>query len=260
MHPLNQLLNYSHYRLTSKTPHGIHSPFVYNLVTQVIRDKKTYPAYKQIEALRTKLLRDERVLNTTDLGAGSKKKAAPAKKVKQIARNSAKPARYAQLLFRLVSHFKPTTILELGTSLGLSTLYLAAGNKNAAVITIEGCPETAALAKENFTQLDAPIVLHTGNFDTVLPAVLSGQQTLDFVFIDGNHRKTATLNYVNACIAKSNTDAVFIIDDINWSAEMQQAWQQIKQLPQVTVTLDLFYMGIVFFRKEQAKEHFVIRF
>ena len=261
MDQLKTALNYIHYRFTSKTPHGIHSPFVYHLLTEVIRDKKAYPCYKQIELLRSSLLLDTREVSITDLGAGSKSSKSSVRMVKALVRQAAKPARYAQLLFRLVNHFKPAVILELGTSLGISTLYLAAGNNKAQVLTIEGCPQIAALAKSNFTQAhQTHISLINGNFDAVLPTVIKEQQQLDFVFIDGNHRKQSTLDYFEKCLTRKTNTSVFVIDDIHWSAEMQQAWQQIKAHQEVTVSLDLFFMGIVFFRREQTKEHFVIRF
>jgi predicted O-methyltransferase YrrM len=161
----------------------------------------------------------------------------------------------------LVNRFQPEEVLELGTSLGISSAYLASANSKIKVITIEGCKEIAEKAKENFKKLGLQnIEQHLGNFDDVLPQLLSEKKKIDFVFFDGNHRKEPTLNYFKQCLAHAHEGSIFIFDDIYWSSEMKEAWNEIKMNERVTVTLDLFFMGIVFFRKEQVKQHFIIRY
>jgi len=265
---VKQSYKYFKYKLRSATKYDIHSPFVFDLVTKVINDKTKYDCYATIENLRAQLLRDEREINVLDLGAGSKLQSNNKRKVKDICRTAEKNKKYAQLLFRLVKEFQPETIIDLGTSLGLTTLYLSEGNSTAKITTIEGCSETSALAKENFAKYNAKnIELVTGNFDDKLLEVLNRNvkpQTsnvkLDFVFFDGNHRKIPTLNYFNLCLNYSHNDSVFVFDDINWSDEMAEAWDEIKKHPSVTVSVDLFFLGIVFFRKEQVRQHFLIDF
>jgi predicted O-methyltransferase YrrM len=168
----------------------------------------------------------------------------------------------AQLLFRLVNHFQPATTLELGTSLGLTTAYLAAANSRQQVITFEGCPNTAAVARETFEKLELKNVrLVEGNLDQTLPATLAGlTKPVDFVFFDGNHRYEPTLRYFEQCLAKAHENSVFVLDDIHWSAEMEQAWEAIKAHSAVTVTVDLFYVGLVFFRKTQPRQDFWLRY
>lgn len=257
------MFDYLKYLKSSTNEHGVHSPFVFDLITKVIYFKDNYYAYSGIEDLREELLEDERTIVVSDLGAGPTTFNAKTKckKIRQIAKHSAKPEKYAQLLFRLVNYFQPSNVLELGTSLGISTAYLASANSVIKVITVEGCPEIAKIASQNFEKLGLKNIDQViGNFEDVLPAVLGKQNHLDFVFFDGNHRKDATLNYFKQCLLKSNEKSVFIFDDINWSAGMQEAWSEIKNNSAVSVTIDLFFMGIVFFRKEQVKQHFVIRF
>ena len=147
--------------------------------------------------------------------------------------------------------------MELGTSVGLGSVAIAAGNENTSVLTIEGCPETAKLAKDNFNSFNFEnIELINGEFDSVLPKL---QSTFDLVFIDGNHTKSATLRYFEALLPLSHNDTVFIFDDIYLNKDMTKAWELIKNHESVTVTIDTFKWGFVFLRKEQAKEHFVIR-
>jgi predicted O-methyltransferase YrrM len=250
--------------LRSGNAHGLHSPFVFNLYTTVIRHSGQYAAYAKVEKRRQELLASQRVLEVTDFGAGSQVAGAGGRRrsVRDIARHAAKPPRLAQLLFRLVNHFRPATILELGTSLGLTTAYLALADSRSQVLTFEGCPNTAALARETFGQLDIQNVrLLEGNLDATLPATLAGlAQPLDFVFFDGNHRYEPTLRYFEQCLAKAHDNSVFVLDDIHWSAEMERAWEAIKAHPSVTVTIDLFYVGLVFFRKKQRREDFWLRY
>jgi predicted O-methyltransferase YrrM len=127
---------------------------------------------------------------------------------------------------------------------------------------MEGCPETARIARETFANLDLPeIRIVTGNFDETLAPVLEDLPRLDFAFLDGNHRKEPTLHYFSQCLAKTHNDSLLIFDDIHWTPEMEEAWQEICRHPAVTFTIDLFFVGLVFFRQEfKEKQHFVLRY
>lgn len=253
--------NYLLYRIKSTNEHGVHSPFVYNLLTTVIYDDSNYYIYKEVEQLRRRLQQLDKTVNCIDLGAGSHRGKSKSRRVKQLMKYSVKPSKYSQLLFRLVNHFQSADILELGTSLGITAAYIAKANSKSNFITIEGCEEIAAIAKQQLDELNITNAkLLVGNFDNLLPKVLAEKKQLDFVFFDGNHRKEATLNYFNLCLHKATDNCVFVFDDIYWSPEMKDAWEEIKRNERVTVTIDLFFMGIVFFRKEQVKEHFILRY
>lgn len=258
MKPLLFLLRYFKYWLSAKNAHGIHSPFVFELYNEALNKKGSYYAFDRIEQLRKKLLQSKNEIQVTDLGAGKSEK----RTIAEIAERSAKSKKYCELLFRLAYHFKPASILELGTSLGISTSYLASANPKTKVITIEGCPNTRQEALKNFEALGISNIesIH-GNFDTTLPAVLAQLPVVgcQLVFIDGNHRKEPTLRYFTRLLEHSNNDSVLIFDDIHWSAEMEEAWEEIKAHGQVTVTIDLFFMALVFLRKEQAKEDFILK-
>ena len=257
MKKLSLALKYLKYWFSSKNAHGIHSPFVFQLYNEVINTKGNYYSFDKIEQLRKKLLLSKKEIDVTDFGTGKSGK----RIVSEIAERSLKSEKYGQLLFRLAYHFKPNTVLELGTSLGITTSYLADANPNSKVITIEGSSEILKEAKRNFSELQLNnIETVIGNFDDVLPSVIGHQSSVDFVFFDGNHRKAPTLKYFSQCFESANNDSVFIFDDIHWSGEMEEAWQEIKSHPKVTVTIDLFFLGLVFFRKEQAKENFTLRF
>jgi len=257
----NFISDYLKHRLTSKSRHGTHSPFVYKLTDEVIYDFKSNDDYKSIEAQRKKLLNDDSLVNVTDLGAGSHLNKNRTKKVRQIAKNALKSPSLAQLIYRLAKDNDPKNIVELGTCLGITTAYLSKACPDADIITVEGCPETAKVAYNNFRQLDLENVeLRVGNFDQLLPEIIAEQAQLDFVYVDGNHRKDATINYFNWCLPKVHEGTLLIFDDIYWSEGMKEAWEEIKADPQVTVTIDLFWIGLVFFKKGQAKEHFKIKY
>ncbi|MFF5384048.1 O-methyltransferase [Pedobacter suwonensis] len=253
--------DYLKHRLTAKSRHGTHSPFVYKLADEVIYDFNDKSEYKNIEEQRKKLFNDDSVITVTDLGAGSLLNKNRTKKVSQIAKNALKSPRLAKLIYRLAKNTKAKSAIELGTCLGITTAYLAKTDAQTEVTTIEGCPQTAEVARKNFQELNLEnIELHVGNFDLILPDIIARQPRLDFVYIDGNHRKDATLNYFKWCLPKVTENSLLIFDDIYWSEGMKEAWTEIKNHPDVTVTIDLFWIGLVYFKKGQAKEHFKLKF
>ena len=239
----------------------MHSPFVFNLITRVLNDRTVYPGYRVIEELRSRLLRDNTILQIKELGAGSSMGQGNKRTVSSITRNSAKQVRLAQLLFRIARFYKPATILELGTSVGLSSAYLKLGNPAAMVTSMEGSPEIAAKAKKNFQSVGADVQVIEGNFDDSLPLFLKGQGKIDLVFIDGNHRKEPTERYFHWLLPHVHNDTILIFDDIHWSPEMESAWAAIRSHESVRCSVDLFYIGLVFFRKEfREKQAFDVRF
>jgi predicted O-methyltransferase YrrM len=242
--------------------HGVHSPFVFEFITNILNDKREFDCFRFVEALREELKADNTEMNVPDFGAGSRMQLNNKRKISAIAKSSLKPKKYSQLIFRIVHYYKPKTIVELGTSLGITTSYLSFANPSAKIITMEGAPEIAAKAKQNFQQLLlSNIKIVEGNFDEKLSSVIGQLSSVNFAFIDGNHRKQPTLNYFNQLLNKATDSSIFIFDDIHWSAEMEDAWNEIKQHSSVTLTIDLFFIGIVFFRDEQKiREHFTIRF
>jgi predicted O-methyltransferase YrrM len=242
--------------------HGMHSPFVFTMITKVLSDRTNYPAYSIVESLRDELRHDDTSLVVEDFGAGSVVDKSSTRKVSAIARHAAKPPKYGQLLYRMIRFYQPATILELGTSLGITTSYLSLGNANAKVVTMEGASSIAAKADENFRKLGLTnITIAVGNFDDTLAKTLTGIQSVDFVFVDGNHRREPTERYFRDILPFVHNDTMIVFDDIHWSAEMEQAWKNIQQHPSVRCTIDLFFIGIVLFRKEfKEKQDFVVRF
>lgn len=254
-------IDFLKHQFNAKTRHGVHSPFTYRLLDEVIYDFKTKADYQNIEKLRSELFRDSRIITIRDLGAGSTLNTSKQKQVSTLAKNALKSARLAQLIFRLAADLKPKNIIELGTCLGITTAYLAKAAPEARLISIEGCPETSAIARENLGKLKITNTeLLVGNFDEILPKIIEEIPLLDFVFIDGNHRKEATLNYFKWCLPRIGENSLLIFDDIYWSQGMKEAWEEIKAHPEVSVTIDLFYIGLVFFKNGRVKEDFKIRF
>ncbi len=242
--------------------HGIHSPFVYEFVRGVLNDKSLYKEFKPIEDLRRQLLSDETIITITDHGAGSALNNGLRRRISDITRHAAKRPVVAQLIFRIVKYFQPQVIIELGTSLGISAIYLSAAMPAAIITTIEGSEQVASKARENLDHLHAGNVkVIVGTFEETLPAVLQDITNIDCVFVDGNHRKEPTLNYFNILLPHLTDNGFLIFDDIHWSREMESAWEAIKQHPQVTCSIDLFFIGLVFFRKElKVPQHFMIHY
>ena len=242
--------------------HGIHSPFVYELVTAVLNDKRYYYAYEKIEGLKKTLLQDEQNLLVNDPGAGSLQSREGLKKVSEIAGTAVSTQKFGRLLFRLANYYRARTIIEMGSSLGISTAYLAAADPLSRVITMEGYPAISAIAIETFRQLEFKnITLVTGNFEDSLKDLMDENPPADLVFIDGNHRKKPVLEYFENLLYKISPASLIIIHDIHWSLEMEEAWAIIQQHPKVNMSIDIFSAGLVFFRDEfRVKQQFVIRF
>lgn len=248
------------YWLKSTNAHGIQSPFVYELYTNCIIDKNKFYSFDNIESIRAMLLLSNQKIEVKDFGAGSKVHNSNKRSISGIAKYAAKPPKFGQLLFRLVNKFKPKNIIEIGTSLGISTMYLAAPSSKTQVYTIEGCPNIAKVAKVNFKKIGfSHITLINDTFENALPKLLKQIDFVDMVYIDGNHTKKATLSYFNQLLPKVTPKSILVFDDIYWSAEMEAAWKEIKNHPKAIVTIDLFQLGIVFFNPDLSKENFVLR-
>ena len=257
---LFQIKSYLQFLWKSKNEHAVHSPFVFNLVTKCFYDKKQKPEYSILKEYRNSLLENTNTIEVTDFGAGSKVFKSNTRQIAKIARTAGITQKHAELLFRITNYFQPESILEIGTSLGLATSALALGNPKSSIVTLEGCPETAKIAQ---LQLQKFKINNVNSIITEFGEYLQSQNLISNIFhliyIDGNHSKKATLDYFELLLPTITNETLWIFDDIHWSPEMEEAWEIIKTHPKVTVTIDTFQWGLVFFRKEQPKEHFVIR-
>ena len=236
---------------------GVHSPFVFHFTKFVICNNSSYYIFSHIEKIRITLKKDKRILNVTDFGTGKSRN----RTVAQIASTSLSSVKYGQLLYRLADYFKARSILELGTSLGLTTSYLASSSIYSRCVSLEGCPQIASVATENFNRLDIKnIQIIVGSIDKTLPDVLNGFDQLDLIYLDANHTSEAVLHYFELCMAKVTNDSILVVDDIHWSSDMEKAWKKMKEHPRVTTTIDLFQLGIVFFNSDLHKNHYKMRY
>lgn len=247
------------YRLKAKNAHGIHSPFIYEMVCEVLNDKRTFYPFEQIESLRKTLLSNQDIIQVEDFGAGSHIQKTNKRRIGDIARIAGRSPSHGRLLFRIVNHYRCKHIIELGTSLGLATAYMASANTNATIDTVEGSASIAERAKEHFKQLGLNIQVHVNQFENVLEPLLK-KNPFDLLFIDGNHRKVPTLQYFLTALPYAHENSMIIFDDIHWSQDMKEAWEEIRQHKSVRCSIDLFQFGIVLFRTDfKEKQHFILR-
>lgn len=240
---------------------GIHSPFVFDFIRNILRNKGENEIFRKIEGIRKELQHDHSRIQIEDFGAGSRKFQHSSREINRIVRYSAIRPKYGRMLFNLVRYFEPETILELGTSTGISTMYLASARSGANVITLEADSSLADLAQNNFKRLGLNnIRLIRGRFDDNLPLLLKEISKFDLVFIDGNHRKEPVLNYFRLISANMDSSGILVLDDIHWSAEMEEAWDILKKEERVSLSIDLFFTGILFFKNGFQKENFVLNF
>ncbi len=255
-----QIHSYFKFLINSSNQHGVHSPFVFDLITKCFYDKKSKPEYSILKSYRKSLLKNKNFIDVTDFGAGSKVFKSNKRQIAKIASTAGISSKRAALLYRIVNYFQPNSILEIGTSLGLATAALSLGNPKSKIISLEGCTNTSnqcqlQLDKFNFKNVS----LITTEFSKFLNPIALKNTNFDLIYFDGNHSKKATLDYFEMLLPTITNNVIWIFDDIHWSLDMEEAWEIIKNHPKVTVTIDTFQWGIVFFRSEQEKEHFVIR-
>ncbi|MEZ4987489.1 MAG: class I SAM-dependent methyltransferase [Saprospiraceae bacterium] len=239
------------YRQAS-TRYDIHSPFLSKWVEAVFEDERGYYIFEEAERVRhywENVKHD--VVFDDDSGAGSRAGQGRVRQVASMIQQSGVDRRTGQLLFKMALFATPSTILELGTNLGLSALYLRAAARNATFISVEAHPEVARLAQKSFSllRLPPPIIVND-TFQGALPRLLSQYPRLDLVWIDGDHRGGATVAYFEQLLPNLHEQSVVAIGDIHWSADMEAAWEHIRKHPDVTISLDLFSMGVLFFGKE----------
>lgn len=242
--------------------HGMHSPFVYQFIREVLNDKKSYPAYQQWLQWRRELLSNQELMELQEMGAGSRTGEKKYRTVSSLVNLASKPPRIAKLLFRMVKYYQPACILELGTSLGLSSAMFSLAKPDAIIHTIEGMPSLASRGKLQFSHWGLQnCQVHQGSFEELLAPLLESIPVPDLVYVDGNHRKEPTLHYFNVLMEKLSSNNMLIFDDIHWSAEMEDAWEWIKKDKRVRCTIDLFHVGIVLLREEfREPRHFRVRF
>jgi predicted O-methyltransferase YrrM len=162
---------------------------------------------------------------------------------------------------RLIISLKPSTIIELGTGVGISTMYMASASEHSQVYTVEGCAELAGLAKRNMKNLgliNTEIII--GSFNEILPDLMQKIQHPLFIFIDGDHTGENLARYYEKILPFTDENSVFVFDDIRWSVSMEKAWNEIIKRPEVSVSMDLFRMGILFLKKNIHKQHYIIKF
>lgn len=256
---LSLISGYWHYWLNAVNEHSLHAPFAYNFYKQVIKQDEISPDFLTIEAIRQQFLRSDQIIEIHDLGAGSSSMSNNKRAIRQIARNSLTAPKYSRILYRCIRHMNSENIVELGTSLGINTLYLSCAAPNHQVFTLEGCQATANEANQVFESWPLKnIQMKVGNIDKTLPKLLNTMNSIDFLYIDANHQYIPTMHYYQQCKAKASEESIFVLDDIYWSKEMRKAWLEIQNDPEVSLSLDLFEFGIIFFKKLKNKQHYTL--
>jgi predicted O-methyltransferase YrrM len=256
-------MRFADFMIRSGNRYQVHSPFLYSFIDYVIRPRKKVEMEEEIELIRNKCINNSKIILKTDYGAGSGNQETLLIQVpvSKVARSSLTSRRHARRLNRLVRLLNSKNILEIGTSLGITTAYMAMANPDARIITLEGCPELSRIARSHFEELGLENVdLIVGRFEDTLEKALARLGSVDLVYLDGNHRRGAVLDYFSKCLEFANNDTVIIVDDIHSSKEMEEAWDEARTHERVTVSLDLFHSGWILLRKESSRQHFRLRY
>ena len=236
--------------------HSLQAPFIYEFYTEVVKNRRFNQSHAAVQALRNSLNSDQTIVQFDDLGAGSQVMGKST--IGRIAKTSHQP-KVANLLYSIANRFKPSSVLELGTSLGLTTLNMAASAPDARIFTLEGSHELSNLAIKHFEQLGAKnIHVLVGNIDFTLDQVLDRMEGIDLLFMDANHHYQATMEYFNKCLPKFHENTIVVVDDIHWSGSMEKAWKHIINHPSISLSIDFFYAGVLFLRPELTKSHYIL--
>lgn len=257
----HQAISYLNHWLTEVNSHSLQAPFIYNIYTKFIQSDYNKTRFEEVEKTRKNLLHSDFLVSPTTYGAESSIHPSAQKvKASTITKKGVTSPKVSRLLARLIDYCEAKTILELGTSFGLNTLYLAQNN-DTTVKTFEGSKDIANVALTNFEHFQkSNIELKLGNIDDTLPSFLDARINIDFAYIDANHRYKATISYFEAIIKRMHDDSILVLDDIYWSKEMTQAWNEIKNHRQVTHSIDLYTLGIVFFKPDLVKTNYRLMF
>lgn len=248
------------FRARHRKGYGIHSPFVFYFVREVMYERYPFYGFATIQAVREMLQRSRQKINIKSIGAPS---VYPAKEktIRQLVKEGSMPAKYGELLFRIIVWQSCQNIVELGTGTGIGSLYLSLPDSRSKVTTIEGNEELCHVASHVFENAGVSNVrVLNGKIDEVLPGFLKESGDVDFVLFDGDHQYEKTLQYFEMCLARCHNNTVLVFDDIHWSPEMEKAWIEIVNHPEVSVSIDLFRMGIVFLKKECTRQHYLVRY
>ncbi len=255
--PVFQFIKYWLYQVNE---HSLHSPFLYHFYTEVIK-ADSVTGFENLTALRKQLLSSKESLEVIELGAGSRIDNGQTRKVADIARHASTPPSFSRLLHRIIAQQQFSTILELGTSLGQNTLYMQQACPGGTIYTLEGSPAIAQKAREHFDAFGANnIRLIEGNIDQTLALALKETHKIDLAYLDANHRYEPTLRYFDQILPQLHDQSIVVIDDIHWSPEMNEAWTELRDHPRVSLSLDLFEGGLLFFNPELKKEHYILSF
>jgi predicted O-methyltransferase YrrM len=251
MHLIREYINYIR---KAQGRHQIHSPFVYDFVDKCLRISFSNDLKEKYKSLTRRLSNNETRINTTDLGAGSKKMGT-SRAVSSIYKNASCKGTYAKLLYQISKHYQPTNILELGTNLGVGTFFLNEGNPNAYITTIDGCLETQNVAKQHILNKNVHFV--HASFDDYLDALTT--QKFDLIYIDGDHRGVSLIRYLAKLDHYCHSETLIVLDDIRWSEDMLNTWKKLINSETYHLTLDLFKVGILIKKQGKEKEHFMLR-
>jgi predicted O-methyltransferase YrrM len=245
------------YFVLSKGRHGIHSPFVYDFIDKCLKTKLKEDFLIERADLFSVIKQSKEIITVQDFGAGSKK-LKKFRKISSLFKTSSSKGKYADLLYRIADYYKPNSILEFGTSLGIGTIHLQKGNPSSKITTIEACNETRSQALKHFESFNLSINSVNSTFQDYLND--QNIEKFDLIFVDGHHDGAALQRYIEQLEKNSHNETMYILDDIRWSSSMFEAWKQLIQSEKFHVTIDLFRVGIIIPRKQQKKQHFVIRY
>ena len=255
---LERTFLYANYFLKVVDLHSIQTPFAFELYSRLKNEIKKSELKPEIEQIRHQLQGDHSTVLGEDYGTGSER-SHRGRDISGIAKTGISTQKRCLIYQAIMRIFNPAISFELGTSLGVSTAYLASSSSAGKIHTFEGNAELSKIARRNFSELGlGKINMVEGNIDDTLPKILKEIESLDMCVIDANHRGRALMHYVDLLINKMDTTGLILVDDIRWSKDMYHAWKIIACRNEVTLSLEFMDFGLLLFKKNITKQHYVL--
>ena len=245
------------YFLLKEDQHSIHSPFFFKLYQSLtLFLRKNRKGNLLIEEDRSAFLSSHQRIKRVDFGAGSRWDKGQMEHVAHIAKRATTPVKFSLLYQFLCMSTPGQTVLDLGTSLGINTAYLASVTKGR-LYSFEGDPALVLLSRSHLNRFNN-IKYITGNLDETLTNALENLGRIDFVLVDANHRYQPTMDYFKKIAPKLHQNSIMVIADIHWSKGMRKAWDEIRSLPSVSSSIDFFECGVLFFNPQEVKNDYIL--
>ncbi|MDD2435944.1 MAG: SAM-dependent methyltransferase [Massilibacteroides sp.] len=218
--------------------HGVHSPFVFNFITKVIDERAAYYCLKDIELTRKKFFYENEPFHKWEI----------------------RP-KYGALLMRISNYLKPQNLLLIGSDLSFSALYSSSYASTTRCVVLEEKTEIAAFSRSVIEKHRAKnILLKEGVYQKTVSEVLEHTDKLDFVYFGYPNDSALDIPVFECILPHLHEHSVLILRGIRKTKDRKEFWNRLCARPEVSVTIDVYELGIAFFNHKIHKKNYIVSF